>query len=180
MKANFAPFPVLETTNLVLRRMTRDDVDDVFEMRRDPEMHLYTDTKPDETPVETKAYVDKMNAGVDAGKWVIWAIELRETGRVIGTISIWNLNPDRGSGELGYGIVPGYQGRGLMKESLLRVVDYGFDVMDLKTLEAYTEKDNLPSLRLLEKCGFAEADRVDEEGTNNKRTYHMLVYRRLH
>ena len=178
METSFVPFPAIETTNLTLRRMTRDDRGDLFEMRHDPRMHLYTDTKPDEGISETEAYIDKMNAGVDAGKWIIWAMELKGERKVIGSISIWNLNPDRGSGELGYGIVPGYQGRGLMKESLLAVVDYGFDRMGLKELDAYTEKDNEPSLHLLETCGFAEAERVDEEGYTNKRTYHMIVYRK--
>ena len=173
----FTPFPITETRNLVLRRIGLDDLDDLFEMRRDPRMHLHTDTKPDEALDETKVYIDKTNAGVDAGKWVIWAIGLKGQAKVIGTISIWNLNPERESGELGYGIIPDYQGRGLMKESLLAVADYGFDAMNLKVLEAYTERDNLRSLKLLERCGFAEVDRVDEEGYCNKRTYHMIVYR---
>lgn len=47
--ANFTPFPIIETRNLILRRMDHDDLDDLFQMRRDPRMHEYTDTKPDET-----------------------------------------------------------------------------------------------------------------------------------
>lgn len=43
--------------------------------------------------------------------------------------------------------------------------------------EAYTERDNERSLRLLERCRFAEVNRVDEEGSITRRTYHMIVYR---
>ncbi|GAA0720483.1 hypothetical protein GCM10008905_09710 [Clostridium malenominatum] len=70
-----------------------------------------------------------------------------------------------------------YQGKGLMKEALLSVIEYGLKVMNLKALEAYTEENNIKSIKLLEKCNFTLANRVDDEGYFNNRVYHMLVYR---
>lgn len=175
---NFCPFPVIETENLLLRRMGQQDVADLFAMRSDPRMHEDTDTKPDLSMDETKVYLDRMNKGIDANAWIIWAIEHRQTGRVIGTISIWNLKAEQVSGELGYGIIPDYQGQGLMREALLAVVDYGFSVMKLQILEAYTEENNVRSCGLLKRSGFVEADRVEEEGYIVKRTFSMVVYRR--
>lgn len=64
-----------------------------------------------------------------------------------------------------------------MKEALSSVVDYGFNVMKLRILEAYTEKNNTRSIKLLERCKFVEAGKVDEEGCNNNRIYHMVIYR---
>lgn len=46
---SFTPFPALETANLILRRISLDDTQDLFAMRSDPRMHQHTDTKPDET-----------------------------------------------------------------------------------------------------------------------------------
>ena len=79
--------------------------------------------------------------------------------------------------ELGCGIIPEYQNRGFMKEALLRVVNYGFEVMNLKTLDAYTEEKNMSSIKLLENCNFIEVDRVDDEGYFSERMYHMVVFR---
>ncbi len=171
------PFPVIETKNLILRRIKYEDTHDIFAMRSDPKMNEYTDTKPDESPEETKAYIEKMNKGVDENKWVIWAIEHKQSKKVIGSISIWNINIEQISGELGYGIIPEYQGKGLMKESLLSVVDYGFSVMNLSSLEAYTEENNIKSIKLLEGCKFAEVNRINEEGYLHNQIYHMIVYR---
>lgn len=170
-------FPEIETKNLVLRRMNYKDIDDLFEMRNDNRMNEYTDTKIDVTRDETRAYICKMNKGIDDNRWIIWAIEYRQSGKVIGSISIWNINKERESGELGYGIIPGFQGRGLAHESLLNVVKYGFNTMNLKILEAYTEENNIRSINLLKKCNFVEANRVDDKGYNNDRIYHMIVYR---
>jgi [ribosomal protein S5]-alanine N-acetyltransferase len=174
---NFSPFPSIETKNLILRRMNYNDINDLFEMRKDSQMNEYIDTKLEENTHETKAYIDKMNKGVDDNKWIIWAIEHKESKKVIGSICIWNINIEQENGELGYGIIPGYQGKGLMKEALLSVIDYGFNVMKLKALDAYTEQYNVKSINLLEKCNFNEINKVDDEGYFNNRVYHMIVYR---
>jgi ribosomal-protein-alanine N-acetyltransferase len=92
-------------------------------------------------------------------------------------ISIWNINMEQKSGELGYGIIPEFQGNGLMKEALLSVLKYGFDVMNLRCQEAYTEENNIRTIKLLEKCNFIEVNRVIEEGYFNNRVYRMVVYR---
>lgn len=174
---NFNPFPVIETKNLLLRRMEYKDIHDIFQMRKEPKMNEYTDTKPDKSPEETKSYIEKMDRGVDENKWIIWAIEHKQSEKVIGSISIWNINTEQKSGELGYGIIPDYQGRSLMKEALLSVVDYGFNVLNLKVLEAYTEENNIKSTKLLECCKFGEVNRVDDQGYYSNRIYHMVVYR---
>lgn len=173
----FTPFPNIETGNLILRKMNYNDINDLFQMRKDPRMNEYTDTKLDENIDETRIYIDKMNKGVDEDKWIIWAIEHKKSNRVIGTISIWNINSEQMSGELGYGIIPDYQGKGLIKEALLSVIEYGFNVMNLKVLDAYTEEKNISSIGLLKKCSFLEVNRVVDEGYYSNRVYHMIVFR---
>lgn len=177
---SFSPFPCIETKNLMLRRIGYDDIDDLYEMRRDPRMNEFTDTKPDKNTDETRAYIEKMNKGVDNNKWIIWAIQHKQSNKVIGTISIWNIDSEQKCAELGYGIIPNYQGKGLMKESLLSVVEYGFNVMNLKELYAYTEVNNIKSIKLLERCNFIEVNRVDEKGYFNNLIYSMIVYKRCH
>lgn len=173
---NFTPFPNIETRNLILRRLNHDDTKDLFEMRSNPQMNEYIDAKLDENFHETKSYIDKMNKGIDDNKWILWAMEHKDSNKVIGTTSIWNIDIERKSAELGYGIIPSYQGIGLMKEALLSAVEYGFSVMNLNELEAYTEENNIKSIKLLEKCNFIETNRVDDQGYFSNKVYHMVVY----
>lgn len=175
--ASFKPFPVLETASLVLRRMERKDLPDLFQMRNDPGMVEFTDSIPDASAEDTEVYLDKMDRGIDADRWIIWAIEHRPTKKVIGSASIWNLDGVRSCGELGYGIIPDFQGKGYMQEALSRVVDYAFHTMGLRAVEAFTEESHLRSRRLLEKAGFVEVDIVDDPGFYSERVYHMVVYR---
>lgn len=174
---NFQPFPNLETKNLLLRRLNYNDINNLHDMRKDSRMIEYVDVKPDENINETKEYIDKMNRGIDDNKWIIWAIVHKQSEKVIGTISIWNINSEHTGAELGYGILPDYQGKGLMKEALLKVIEYGFDVMLLKHLDAYTEENNFKSLGLLERCNFKEVDKIIEEGYFKNRVYNMIIFR---
>ena len=173
---NFTLFPVIETKKLVLRRFNYDDLQDIYKMRSNPKMIEFTDSKLDESLEETKSYIEKMNKGIDENKWIICAIEYKKSKKAVGLINIWNINLELRSGELGYGIVPEYQNKGLMKEALLSIVDYAFNTMNLKTIEAYTEENNINSIKLLESCRFNEIKRVKEDGYYSNRIYNMIVY----
>ena len=173
----FDPFPTLETERLTLREMTLFDRDDLFVMRADPRMHVFTDTIPDERFEQTSAYIENMRKGVAENRWIIWAIAHKGTSRVIGTVGIWNINEASNTAELSYGIAPDYQGKGYMAEALACALVFAFQAMRLATLEAYTEVDNTPSRKLLEGFHFAEVDRVDDTSADGKRVYHMIVYR---
>lgn len=174
---SFNPVTVLETDNLILRRMERRDLPDLFLMRSDPRMVAFTDSIPDLRIDDTEAYVEKMDKGIDEDRWIIWAIEHRSSGKVIGSACIWNIDPIRSCGEVGYGIIPDYQGKGYMQEALSSVVRYAFRSMGLRAVEAFTEESHLKSRRLLEKAGFSETGTVDDPGFFSSRIYHMFVYR---
>lgn len=178
MRINFYPFPSIETANLKLRRLQLSDADDLFSLRSDPRVHEHTDTRPDSSLEETKNYIKAMNRGIDEHVWILWGIEHRATGRVIGTICIWNLKTEQESGEVGYILHPRFQGQGLMQEALLAVMDYGFSSMGLRVLEAHTEERNLRSRALLQRCGFAEVGQEVEQGEYKDRLFRMIVYRR--
>jgi len=118
-----------------------------------------------------------MNEGIKHNKWIIWAIEHKKSKKVIGSASIWNINEEDDNGELGYGINPYYQGQGLMRESLLRVIEYGFNIFNFKSLDAYTEENNYKSIKLLKNCNFTDINRVYDQGCFSSRVYHMILFR---
>lgn len=171
----FKPFPIIVTKQLRLIELTHAHIEELFFMRSDKRMHEYTDTLPDETLIETQDYIEKMIKGMTDNKWIIWAIEHKLSKRIIGTISIWNILDN--CAELGYGIIPDYQGYGYMKEDLKEVVQYGLNDLGLSYLDAYTEISNLKSKYLLERLKFEYINEVIDKGYRNNRNYQMLCYR---
>lgn len=179
MSTQFTEFPLMETARLVLRRLTEEDLDDLFNMRKDPDMHEYTDTMPDTSLKDTKEYLERMDKGINEGKWLLWGIQSKETHRIIGSVSVWNFTESRNGAELGYGIVTHMQGNGYMAESLQAVIDYCFRTIGMDWIEACTEEGNESSTRLLENLGFVQINKVIDQGYNTDRLYNMLVFRKV-
>lgn len=69
----------------------------------------------------------------------------------------------KGIVEIGYGMVPGYEGQGYMTEAAKTLIDWAFLQKDVYTIRAETEENNTASQRVLEKLGFVR-NGAGEEG----------------
>ncbi len=83
-----------------------------------------------------------------------FGIELRAEGKIIGGIGLQSINKTQGTGTLGYWIGKLYWGNGYGTEALQAVVDFAFNRLKLRRLEAEVFVGNLSSEKLLEKIGF--------------------------
>jgi ribosomal-protein-alanine N-acetyltransferase len=84
--------------------------------------------------------------------WCITLLDKPET--LIGTIGHWRLMKQHYRAEVGYMLHPDHWNKGIMKEALLAVIDYGFKDMKLHSIEAHINPANASSAALLERCGF--------------------------
>ena len=66
--------------------------------------------------------------------------------------------------EIGYGILPSYEGNGYMTEAAQGMIRWAFAQQDVDFVEAETDPDNRASQRILEKCGFVPNGKTGEEG----------------
>ncbi len=169
--------PTLETERLRLVSLNMNHTQALFEMRQNPEHHKYTDTLPDQTLEETQRYIDKMTKGVMEGKWLIWGIEAKASGNLVGTISLWQFDQMKKTAELGFGLTLKEHHKGYMSEAVSAVLTYGFEILYLSEILAYTEENNSPSIHLLEKMDFEQSDCIQENGYLVDKTFIMRVYR---
>ncbi len=85
-----------------------------------------------------------------------WAIELKEEGKVIGSIMIY---PDENHGKyyaksINYYLSEEHWNKGYMTEAIKRVITYAFEEIDIDLLSAFHIPNNSNSKRVLEKNGF--------------------------
>ena len=59
-----------------------------------------------------------------------------------------------------------YQGKGIMREAAKKIIEYALQTLGLKTIDAYSHKDNQGSTNLLKELKFKSTDRVDETNPN--------------
>ena len=118
----------IETHRLILRRYRIEDAEDMFNnWASDPEVTKFL-TWPAHSSIDvTRRILNTWISYYDDGGFFQWAIELKETGRVIGNIAVVRLEEAIGEAEIGYCMGRAWWGQGIMPEALRAVVDYLFD-----------------------------------------------------
>jgi ribosomal-protein-alanine N-acetyltransferase len=66
------------------------------------------------------------------------------------------------------------QGKGIMREAAEKVIEYSGQTLGIKTVGAYTHKDNQRSTSLLLELKFRSTNRVDEQNSNLK-LYQLVI-----
>ena len=79
-----------------------------------------------------------------------------DVGKAVGVVELFNYSPLNDRAELGIEIEPAWQGKGLGKKSVLKMLRYAKEELALHTLYAIVEEDNIPSLSLFRNLGFEE------------------------
>jgi len=176
LNLKFSPFPNLRTDRLILRQLQMTDDELIFQYQSNKENFKFVDMPVYLSIHEAQEYIVKMNTGVANNKWIIWAIADAHTNTMLGTISIWNISIDQEKAELGYGLFPGNLGKGIMSEALEKVVQYGFNIMGLRVIEAYTNANNLKSIELLERNNFTKLSSFTETETIDGTPAAMVFY----
>ncbi len=150
----FRDTPVLETDRLILRRMDKRDADDMFDYAHREETTRYLTWEPHPTRKFSYQYLVYLQTKYRSGEFFDWAVELRETGKMIGTCGFTRFDFANDSAEVGYVINPDYKGNGYATEALRRVIRFGFDYLELHRIEAHYMEENAASRRVMEKCGM--------------------------
>ena len=94
--------------------------------------------------------------------YAIWMIELKD-GTHIGELCFKGID-ESGSAEIGYGIVDIYQGYGYATEAVTAAVKWALKQNTINCVTAEVDKENIASIRVLEKSGFEPTGRFGEEG----------------
>jgi RimJ/RimL family protein N-acetyltransferase len=156
----------IETERLRLRPFVAEDVDDLHAIMSLPEVvrYLYLDVRTREQTqamIATRAQQTALNA---EGDRLTLALELRETGRVIGdVILIWTSEPHR-QGETGFVLHPANHGRGLAREAAVEMLRLGFERFRLHRIIGRCDARNTDSARLMERLGMRrEAHLLENE-----------------
>jgi RimJ/RimL family protein N-acetyltransferase len=141
--------PPISSSRLILRAFRPTDAEDLHVYLSDACIYQF---EPGEPISLEQAY--KM-AGELTSSPDFWAVELEETGRIIGQIYFKHTDPPHlQSWELGYIFSPHYQRQGYMTEAVGALVRQRFSDGDIHRIVAHCNPKNIPSWKLLEKVGF--------------------------
>ena len=173
-------FPILKTERLLLREWDVDDAKDFFEMYSLEEVVRYTPitafTTLEQAAAKAASFRDWFRVKQAS---VVWAVVLKDTGKIIGECSLHSFSPENQRAEVGYAFSPLVWGKGIASESIRKIVDYGFtdfSLFQINRLEAHTDPRNTPSAKLLEKLGFTKEGHLRQYEIEKGESVDSVIY----
>ena len=163
----------IETERLILRELRETDLDGMFELDSDPEVHRYLGNKPVKTKEESQIMINSIIKQYQERGIGRWATIEKSSGEFIGWSGLrlnteYNMNGFTKYYDVGYRIIKRYWGKGYATESGKAAVNYGFNVLKLSELYGITEMGNQASHSALLKSGlhYVEDFYFEEEKLN--------------
>lgn len=142
--------PVLGTQRLILRLPEASDLDGWAEMNADADaMRFLGGVK---SRAVTWRELCTMRGAWDIRGFAMFSVIERETGRWVGRIGPWQPEGWPGT-EVGWGVHPGFAGRGYAHEAAMACMDYAVDVLGWSRVIHTIAPDNLRSIALARRLG---------------------------
>jgi RimJ/RimL family protein N-acetyltransferase len=101
---------------------------------------------------DLEGWRSRQNAGGD--DFVTWAVADEHDDRIVGTVSVFHIDPDQGTAELGYRVLPAERGRGVATAALATAAALVFVQKGLRRLELFHAVANVASCTVAERAGF--------------------------
>ncbi|MFT7591503.1 MAG: ribosomal-protein-alanine N-acetyltransferase [bacterium] len=157
MKINdsvFDSYPVLRTKRLTLRQISASDAEAIFTMRSNKILNKFIARDPMSSPKDAAGLVQKTNKAFTDKTGIGWAGLLRENGTIIGSCGFNSIDYPNLRGELGGELAPDFWGKNIAIEAANAVVTFGFQRMNLQSIDAKVSPQNRGAIFLLESIGF--------------------------
>ncbi len=176
LEFNFQSFQNLETKQLFLRRIYENDVAEVLALRGNPQIMKYIPRPLAKTEEDALAHIIMINEKIETNTGINWGITVKGNPKIIGIIGHYRIQPENHRAEIGYMSLPEYNGKGYITEAIKVVVEYGFEQMNLHSIEAIIDPENIASERVLQKNGFIKEAHILENELWEGKFWDTVIY----
>lgn len=167
----------LETERLILRPFEAGDGEAMFRnWAGDPEVTKFLTWPAYESVDPANQMVTFWAAESRKPDVYQWAVELREPGEPIGSISATNFDDRVNAAEIGYCIGKRWWGQGLTPEALRAVVRYLIVEVGMSRVYARHDVNNPNSGKVMQKAGMTKEGVLRAAGRNNQGIVDMAEY----
>ena len=176
LSINFHPFQNIETERLLLRRIDENDVEEVLAIRGNPEIMKYIPRPLAKSREDALEHIVMIEDKIINNIGINWGITLKGNPKIIGIIGHYKISLENHRAEIGYMSLPETNGKGYMSEAIKAVVTYGFEQMNLHSIEAIINPENIVSEKVLQKNGFLKEAHLLENEFWEGKFWHTVIY----
>lgn len=153
----------ISSDKIILSAVEKNDAKHLLELRTSPEVNKFLRRDTNKNLPEIESFINELRAG-DSHFFTIKTPD----SAFAGTICLWNINLEDKYAEVGYELLPHFQGRGIMSAAMKAVLSFAFEELQFDCIGAYTHRENLRSRKLLEKFDFTlNENKTDPEDPDN-------------
>ena len=150
----FKDFQLLESNRLHLRKLELDDAREVQLIRSDEKVMIYMDSERQVTIQHSENFISNNLKMYEEKTGIFWAIIEKSTNKFLGDFAFFKIDHKNSRAEIGYTLKPEFWGKGFMKEAMQPIFNFGFNDLNLHSLEANINPENYKSRTILTKMGF--------------------------
>ncbi len=147
---------MIEGKRVKLRGFELDDLDEVHRAMNNPNMTRYLRVMKPFSKEDEEEWIKNTWKRRKEGTHYAFAIEDKEKGELIGSISLMNVEQENKRAELGIWIKEEYWGKGYGTEAEKLMTKYGFEELNLNSIHARAYSFNERSQRAIKSIGFKE------------------------
>ena len=167
----------IETERLILRKFVPQDAEPAYKnWCSDPEVTKYLTWKTHANVEETKEVIGRWVAGYEDPAFYQWAIELKEIGEPIGSISVVSMHEIINQVEVGYCIGRKWWHKGIASEAFSALIPFLFEEVGANRIAAKHDPNNPHSGAVMRKCGLTHEGTVRQTGLNNCGLCDLCIY----
>jgi ribosomal-protein-alanine N-acetyltransferase len=149
-----APFVPLATPRLALVALTLADAPAIFSYSSDPQISQLVAWPRHRQISDSRSFVARSMVGYAQGGHYEWALKRRTDEAFVGTCGFSRIDTTSGVAEINYVLAKPYWGRGYATEAAAAVIEFGFQKLGLRSIEAAAFPENSASLRVMAKLGM--------------------------
>ncbi len=167
----------IETERLILRRFVRDDAPAAFKNWESDDRVTEFLTWPTYHDMrDTERIIDEWIASYKGLSFYQWAIELKEIGEPIGSISVVDQDERTKKVHIGYCIGSRWWRLGITTEAFRGIIPFFFDEVKVNRIESRHDPNNPHSGDVMKKCGLKYEGTLRQADWNNKGIVDTCMY----
>ena len=167
--------PVLETSRLILRPLTLDDLNAVFKWTGDPRVNKYMIYPLYKSPEDGREWLSHL---YENEKNIDYGFVYKETGELIGSGGMY-YHEDIDTWRIGYNLACDFWKKGLAVEAMEKIIEYGRSKFDIKIIDGEFCVDNYGSRRVMEKLGMSYYQDAEYTKLDGSETFKAKLYRKV-
>lgn len=147
-----------ETDRFILREILITDINGMFELDSDPEVHKYLGNNPVCNKEQIENVINSIRQQYIDNGIGRWAIIDKTTKEFIGWTGLKLVTEDTNNHknfyDIGYRLIKKYWGQGVATETAIAALEYAFDTLNIDEVYASANCENEGSNKILKKVGL--------------------------